>query len=117
MQQYLLKYQNKKKTKKYRFYQYKILKQYETASKLNHVVRQGRIYVFNLSSSACDKLIPRVVIAVLKKSFYTLLLEHKVQICKSNNATHSRQPRQYILGRILPVTVRKQTGSTATMNK
>ncbi|KAG7295629.1 hypothetical protein JYU34_021905 [Plutella xylostella] len=29
-------------------------------------------------------------------------------------ATHSRQPRQYILGRILAVTVRKQTGATAT---
>lgn len=38
----------------------------------NHVERQGRIYVFNLSSAACDKLILRAVIVLRTIKFTTL---------------------------------------------
>lgn len=76
--------------------------------------RQGRIYVFNLSSAACDKLILRAVIAALLRNFELKPPRAKSHFLMSTSATHSRQPRQYILGRILPVTVRKQTGATAT---
>lgn len=50
----------------------------ESNSTWNHVVRQGRIYVFNLSSAACDKLIPRAVIAVYRKQLSTLTPKRKV---------------------------------------
>lgn len=83
----------------------------------NHVERQGRIYVFNLSSAACDKLILRAVIMADVLRLFTLSKRHKVDFHLRIQPTHSRQPRQYILGRVLPVTVRKQTGATATMGK
>lgn len=76
--------------------------------------RQGRIYVFNLSSAACDKLILRAVIVLQDMKLSTLPLQHKVDFRLRTKPTHSRQPRQYILGRVLPLTVRKQTGATAT---
>lgn len=76
--------------------------------------RQGRIYVFNLSSAACDKLILRAVIVSVDNQIYDLCQGVKVGFRLRNQATHSRQPRQYILGRVLPLTVRKQTGATAT---
>lgn len=83
----------------------------------NHVERQGRIYVFNLSSAACDKLILRAVITAVVSRLLTLNQRNKVEFHLRTQPTHSRQPRQYILGRVLPVTVRKQTGATATMGK
>lgn len=83
----------------------------------NHVERQGRIYVFNLSSAACDKLILRAVITANISRIFTLNQWAKVDFHLHSQPTHSRQPRQYILGRVLPVTVRKQTGATATKSK
>lgn len=45
----------------------------EESTKLaNHVERQGRIYVFNLSSAACDKLILRAVIVLQITTLSTL---------------------------------------------
>lgn len=76
--------------------------------------RQGRIYVFNLSSAACDKLILRAVIAATVTANSTISSTVKVRFSLRTWPTHSRQPRQYILARVLPVTVRKQTGTTAT---